>query len=627
MLRFHSSPGQAARWWLPRPPTTRCHGVTAADLTGASDPAGAAPPGAAEQLAGRMFAAGIGAAELCTAYLGIQLGLYRALAGAPASAAELAERTGCDERYLREWRQAQAVSGLADVDGADPATARFALAEGTYEVLVDETGPAYLGSLAGVVAAAGRVLPLLASAYRTGEGVPYAAYGPDGFTAQAALTRPAFVNSLVADWLPQLPDVLARLQDTSRPARVADLACGTGWAAIELAKAFPHVTVDGQDSDEPSVVDLADPAADWSPRYDLAMFFECVHDFPRPVEVLRHARAALQPGGTVLVAEERAAEEFTAPGDETERFFAAASAIWCLPPDRPGPGAGRCADSPGGRERPGRAGRLGQGAGPADRAPVVAVLPPRAMTTVAGIEGRVALVTGTSSGLGRRFAQVLDGAGARLVLASRRHEADRDLAAQLRDACPVACDVRLAADREALISAAVERFGQVDTLVNNPGVAYSGPAEDESAEHWQDLIDTNLTGLFALTQLAGRHAGPGRRHDRQCRLARRRDQPGPVRPGRVRRDEGRRRRPHQGAGRAVGRTRDLGERPGPSWFPAATVGFLQDPDQVAWMCSHAPLGRPPRPEELDGPLLFLAGDASSYVTGQALAVDGGWSCR
>ena len=329
--------------------------TTAAGPT-AADPAAATAPGAAELLAGRIFGAGIGAAELCTAYLGIRLGLYRALAGAPASAAELADRTGCDQRYLREWLQAQAVSGLAVVDGADPATARFALAEGTYEVLVDETGPAYLGALPDVVAAAGRVLPLLARAYRTGEGVPYAAYGPEGFSAQAALTRPAFVNSLVADWLPQLPDVLARLQDTGRPARVADLACGSGWAAIELAKAFPHVRVDGRDSDEASiaagrrnavdhgvadrvtleVVDLADPAADWSPRYDLVTFFECVHDFPRPVESLRHARAALRPGGTVLVVEERAAEKFTAPGDDTERFFAAASAIWCLPQGRTG---------------------------------------------------------------------------------------------------------------------------------------------------------------------------------------------------------------------------------------------------------------------------------------------------
>src|SRR6516162_3089477 len=192
---------------------------------------------------------------------------------------------------------------------------------------------------------------------RTGAGVPYAAYGPDGVSAQSALNRPAFVNSLVADWLPQLPDVLARLQEEADPARVADLACGTGWAAIELAKAFPHIRVDGLDNDEASVAigrqhaadhgvadrvdlevaDLADESADWSPRYDLVLLIECVHDLPRPVEALRHARAAVRPGGTVLVVDERAAESFTAPGDEIERFFAAASAIWCLPQGRVGP--------------------------------------------------------------------------------------------------------------------------------------------------------------------------------------------------------------------------------------------------------------------------------------------------
>src|SRR5262249_55730837 len=125
-------------------------------------------PSATEALAGRIFSAGVGAAELCTAYLGIHLGLYRSLAGSPATAAQLAEGAGWDERYLREWLAAQAVAGLLTAAGHDPATAEFALAEGTYEVLVDETSPAYLGGLADIVAAAGRVLPLLADAYRTG---------------------------------------------------------------------------------------------------------------------------------------------------------------------------------------------------------------------------------------------------------------------------------------------------------------------------------------------------------------------------------------------------------------------------------------------------------------------------
>jgi len=240
---------------------------------------------------------------------------------------------------------------------------------------------------------------------------------------------------------------------------------------------------------------------------------------------------------------------------------------------------------------------------------------------------RVAVVTGMSSGLGRRFAEVLDRAGARVVLASRRHENDLELAAQLREAFPVACDVRVAADREALLAAALDRYGRIDLLVNNAGVAYSGPAEQETPEHLQDLIDTNLTGLFALTQLVGRHM-----LDRGSGVIVNIASPSAV----VSLDR------YGLAGYAatkagvVALTRELAAQWGgrgvrvnalaPSFFPSATTGWLQDPDQVAWICAHAPLGRPPRADELDGPLIFLAGDASSYVTGQTLFVDGGWTC-
>jgi SAM-dependent methyltransferase len=316
-----------------------------------------APPSTAEELVGRVFGSGIGAFELATAYLGIHLGLYRGLADAARTARELAAHTGCDERYLREWLQGQAVSGFLSVEGDDPATARFALADGIHEVFVDETGPMYLGGLADALAAGAGALPRLLDAYRTGAGLPYAAYGPDAVSAQAALNRPSFVNSLVAEWLPQLPDIQARLADADDPARVGDFACGTGWAAIELAKAFPHIRVEGLDSDEASialgrryavehgvsdrvsldVTDLSGADAARPSSYDVVFFVECVHDFPRPVEALRNARESVRPGGTVIVVDERAAESFTAPGDEVERFFAAASAIWCLPQGLVGP--------------------------------------------------------------------------------------------------------------------------------------------------------------------------------------------------------------------------------------------------------------------------------------------------
>jgi hypothetical protein len=244
-----------------------------------------------------------------------------------------------------------------------------------------------------------------------------------------------------------------------------------------------------------------------------------------------------------------------------------------------------------------------------------------------GLDARVALVTGTSSGLGRRFATVLDGAGASIVLASRRHDNDVELAGQLRDALAVACDVRNPDNRQTLVTAALERFGRIDILINNAGVAYSGPAEDESAEHWSDLLATNLTGLFALTQLVGRHM-----LDQRSGVIVNIASPSAA----ISLDR------YGLAGYAatkagvVALTRELaaqwGERGvrvnalAPSFFPSATSGWLQDPEQVTWISTNTALGRPPRAEELDGPLLFLAGDASSYVTGQTLFIDGGWSC-
>ena len=119
---------------------------------------------------------------------------------------------------------------------------------------------------------------------------------------------------------------------------------------------------------------------------------------------------------------------------------------------------------------------------------------------------RVAVVTGTSSGLGRRFAEVLDRAGARVVLASRRHENDLELAAQLRDAFPVACDVRVAADREALLAAALDRYGRIDLLVNNAGfgVAPAG-AEESSIEQAKAILDTNFLGIVRMTRAVVPH--------------------------------------------------------------------------------------------------------------------------
>jgi 2-polyprenyl-3-methyl-5-hydroxy-6-metoxy-1,4-benzoquinol methylase len=166
--------------------------------------------------------------------------------------------------------------------------------------------------------------------------------------AQGDFNRPWLVGSLATEYLPSIPDVHERL--VSEPgARVADVACGVGWAAIALARAYPNITVDGFDLDELSIEiasrnakearvadrvrfeakDAADPALLSS--YDLATVVESIHDMSQPVAVMSAIRGMLKPGGTLIVADERTEDSFTAPASETERIFYAYSVLCCLP--------------------------------------------------------------------------------------------------------------------------------------------------------------------------------------------------------------------------------------------------------------------------------------------------------
>lgn len=312
-----------------------------------------ASPEAIEELSGRLFLEGVGAIHMSTLYLGHKLGLFQALVtDGPLTATGLAQHCGLDEWYVREWLQAETTAGLVTADDDDLRQAHFHAAPGVLETLVDETSPTYLAGLPLAAAACASVLPDLLAAFGSGAGVPYSNYGADAVAAQAALNRPAFVNELAANWLPQIPDVLARLTDTAHPARVADVGCGLGWAAIELAKAFPHIRVDGFDADEASIgaarrnaeehgvsdrvtFEVADAGTTQygNPGYDVMFFFECLHDMAHPAAALRAARQALRPGGAVIVMDERTSDTIEV-GDPAQLFFAAASAVWCLPQAR-----------------------------------------------------------------------------------------------------------------------------------------------------------------------------------------------------------------------------------------------------------------------------------------------------
>lgn len=306
-----------------------------------------ASPATPDALADRLFGAAIATMDLFAVYLGDRLGFYRALAGGgPAASRDLAARTGTAERYAREWLEQQAVTGILVAEDQDaPATERrFRLPDGYEAVLVDPESPTAMAPVAQIVAGSAQVL----EAFRTGGGVPYAAYGADLHEGQAGTTRPQFRHLLAQEWLPAMPDVDDRLR-ADPPARVADVGMGHGWSSIAIARAYPNVRVDGFDLDEASVAaaqanaesaglanrvtfharDAGDPAL--AGRYDFALAVECIHDMPNPVAVLAAMRRLVGDGGPVLVVDEKVADRFVAPGDEVERYMYGFSILHCLP--------------------------------------------------------------------------------------------------------------------------------------------------------------------------------------------------------------------------------------------------------------------------------------------------------
>ena len=299
----------------------------------------------------RLFMGGIAAMEALSIYVGTELGLYRLLyEQGPSTSAELAERAGIHERYAREWLEQQSTAELIDVD--DPAQAadrrRYSVSDVQAAVLVDETSLAYLAPAGGFVVSFSNVMPKLLDAYRTGGGVAYGDYGSEMREAQAAFNRPSFQSLLTSQWLADgVPDLHARLQQPG--ARILDAGCGLGWSTIAFASAYPQATVVGVDLDGPSIErarqnakehgvhdhitfehgDAGDPKH--VGRFDAVFILEALHDLSRPVEVLGALRGACNENGTVIVMDERVADEFGAIGDPVERFMYAASVLHCLP--------------------------------------------------------------------------------------------------------------------------------------------------------------------------------------------------------------------------------------------------------------------------------------------------------
>ncbi len=284
------------------------------------------------------LAASYGGVMISTGY---RLGLYRALAGqGPMSSIELASRTGCEERYAREWLNSQVVAGyLAYHDESQT----YELPVEHEPVLVDEDSPLFLSGAFEIPAAMWADQERTLEAFRTGDGIPWGEHDARLYHGIAGIYRNAYRASLVPEWLPALDGVVEKLE---RGVRVADIGCGHGHSVVLMASAFGRSRFVGFDTHEGSletarreagaagVADrvefTAGDAGSYPGTYDLIGFFDTLHDLGDPVGAARHALSALADDGTLMVVEPYAGDSVNDNIGIVGRLYYGGSATLCL---------------------------------------------------------------------------------------------------------------------------------------------------------------------------------------------------------------------------------------------------------------------------------------------------------
>jgi len=253
---------------------------------------------------------------------------------------ELARRTGCNARLLREWLSAQAASGYVEHEAG-----RFRLPPEQALALADEDSPVYVAGGAMVLASLYMDKDKLVAAMRGNGALSWADHHPCLFKGTERFFRPGYRANLVSNWLPALDGVVQRLE---QGAKVADIGCGHGASTIVLAQAYPNSSFYGFDFHEPSIeqarqraaaagvekrTSFAKASAKEFPGqdFDLVCFFDCLHDMGDPVGAARRAHAALKPGGTVLLVEPFANDDLEQNLNPVGRLFYAASTCVCTP--------------------------------------------------------------------------------------------------------------------------------------------------------------------------------------------------------------------------------------------------------------------------------------------------------
>lgn len=245
------------------------------------------------------------------------------------------------------------------------------------------------------------------------------------------------------------------------------------------------------------------------------------------------------------------------------------------------------------------------------------------------LSGKVAIVTGTSRGLGQYLARALARAGADLVITSRDPDTLKPFQAEIqkmgRKALPLSLDVRELDSIQSMVNAASAHFGRIDILVNNAGCNVRKPALEVTWDDWNLILNTNLRGTFFVAQAVARQMV----RNKYGRI---------INIGSVTSVAGYAGLGPYGASRGGVKqlTMSLADDWGiygitvnclaPGWFKTAQNAVMyENKEWVEYLCDRIPLKRPGQPQDLDGAVVFLASDASAYVTGQTLLVDGGIS--
>jgi ubiquinone/menaquinone biosynthesis C-methylase UbiE len=274
--------------------------------------------------------------------IGHRLGLYRALATSPASAAELAAHTDTSPRYITEWLRGQAAGGYVEFD---PASDQYSMTEEQAFALANPDGGVYVPGAFVLALGTLKAEPRITEAFRTGAGMGWHEHDDDVFTGCEQFFRPGYIANLVPSWIPALDGVAAKLE---AGATVADIGCGLGASTILLAQHYPNSRFTGSDYHGESIEIARKRAADagvadrihfetaaadgfTGTGYDLAATFDCLHDMGDPVAAARHIRQALKPDGTWLVVEPYAADDPAANLNPVGRIYYNASTQLCVP--------------------------------------------------------------------------------------------------------------------------------------------------------------------------------------------------------------------------------------------------------------------------------------------------------